>query len=492
MKQPSMKFGYRSVNLAIIAGVTLLVVVLNLVLYGVVDAYRLYLYTETKYEQNLSLGVEDFLGDLEGRGHEVKIRFCMGEEELSSDPVYSLVWNTACQLSEKFDFISVDTIHLLTNPDQVEKYLYKEQLNPETGLTEKVQVANLSKQSVIIDAGKTHVLQTLASFFVLDENQTITSYRGEEVMTGAVRYAVAEEHPKAYYTVNHGEKTSLPMLSLLVCAGYEVTPIDLLSETPTDTNGILLISTPAYDFVKGQEGVRGEIEKLEEFMEGGGLVIACLDPLSANTRSLEELFSRWGVEVTHEAVRDNQLSTTTDGFTLVTEYGANPEAEGLRDYLYQYNRARVVLKEASSLAVKEVAGKTVAPLLISSPSAKTYQGEGVVSEAGNFPLSAISLDQTSGGGVVVTASYYLGATDALDSNDYGNSDFLFGIMSRYGGQKTPVSAKRLLIENTRLEDLSIREARIYTFLLVCVLPLATLGTGAAVILRRRGGRRTKA
>ena len=489
MKQLSVKTNYKRINLAIIAGVTLLVVVLNLVLFGVVDAFGLYLYTATTYEQPLSSGVVDYLGDLEGKGHEVKIRFCMSEDDLTADPIYNLVWETACELAETFSFVSVDTISLLTHPDAVSKYLYKEQVNPETGLTETVQVANLSRQSVIIDGGKHHVLQSLASFFVLDEQKLITSYRGEEVMAGAVRYVTADSHPKAYYTTNHGEKVSLPMLELLVCAGYDITPIDLLSETPTDTEGILLISTPAYDFVKGSAGVRGEIEKIEEFMQGGGLVLACLDPLSANTRALEELLFRWGISVTHEAVRDNQLSTTTDGYTLVTEYAENQTAQELKNFLYQYNQARVVLREASSLTVSEVEGKTVAPLLLSSSSAKTYSEAGVTSDAGNFPLSALSLDNQSGGGVLVTASYYLAATDALDSNDYGNSDFFFGVIEKYAHQKTPVSAQRLQMDNRRLEDLSIGEARVYTLFLTVVLPLVPLFVGGVVLLRRRSGRR---
>ena len=94
----------------------------------------------------------------------------------------------------------------------------------------------------------------------------IIVYLSNEESSFELELTWLEEHPQAYSTVNHGEKTSLPMLSLFIRAGYEVTPIDLLSETPTDTNGILLISTPAYAFVKGQEGVRGEMEKLEELV----------------------------------------------------------------------------------------------------------------------------------------------------------------------------------------------------------------------------------
>ena len=107
MKRLSEKLGYKSTSAAILVGVVLLVAVLNLALYGVVDGYRLYLYAEAKYEHTLSEGAEDFLGDLCGEGHEVKIRFCMAEQDLAADPIYSLVWNTASQLSQKFDFIQL-------------------------------------------------------------------------------------------------------------------------------------------------------------------------------------------------------------------------------------------------------------------------------------------------------------------------------------------------------------------------------------------------
>lgn len=490
MKPLSAKASYKTTSLALTAGVTLLVIVLNLVLFGLVDGYGLYLYTATKYEHQLSEGIESFLGDLENKGHEVKIRFCMNEEDLSSDVVYSLVWNTACQLANTFDFIEVDTINLFTNPDEAAKYLYREEINPETGLSEQVKV-NLSRQSVIIDGGKHHVVQSLASFFQLDSNQTITAYRGEEVMASGVRYVVTDNHPKAYYTTNHGEKYSLSMLNLLVCAGYEVTPIDLLQEAPEDTDGVVFISVPVYDFVKGGEGVRGEIEKLEEFMQKGGMVIACLDPLTANTKELEALLSRWGITVTHQTVRDYDLSLPTDDFVLVTDYAGGEEAKALQALVQQDNDNRVILREASSLSLSEVEGKTVSPLLLSSKTAKAYKEDKVVSSDGQFTLSALSTNTQNGGGVLVTASYYFTANDALDSNEYGNSDFVYGVLSRYGDMPVPLSANSLRIENRRLENLSAKEARVYTVLLAVVLPLAVLSVGTVLLLRRRRGRRSE-
>ena len=483
------KTNYRFANAAISGSVLILVIVLTLVLYGLAQGYSLYLFAETQYTHQVHDSTIDFLSDLENDGRTVRIRFCMSEEQLQDDPVYRLVWNTAHQLKEKLPCISVETINLMRDPEEVEPYLFRWVENEQTGEKEWVQVATATRQTVIFDGETTHTMQSLSQFFHLDANQRITAYNGEQVMAAAVRYVLTDTHPKAYYTGSHGEVATAPLLNLLTCAGYEVTPIDLMHETPEDEKGILLIATPVYDFVEGAEGVTAEIEKIEDFMARGGLVIACLDPLSSNTTHLKALFARWGIVVEDGIVRDSENAITTDGYTLVASFGEGVEGKGLSELIGE--DARVILREASPLTVHLAEGKTTEPLLVSSSASKMYAHSGVVSDEGNFPLSAISIDQKSGGGVLVVASYYLGATDALESDEYGNSNFVLGAIGRYRGVKVPLSREKLRLDHDRLENLTMGEARRYTLLLTTLVPALVVVAGVVVLLRRKnsGGKR---
>ena len=175
-----------------------------------------------------------------------------------------------------------------------------------------------------------------------------------------------------------------------------------------------------------------------------------------------------------------------------------------------YNRARVLLREAAVLSVSEREGKTVSPLLVTSSSAVAVSGGKTVSDKGNYAVFAVSVQNTAApgtssapggaspamlssdgdfaGGMAVSTSYYLGAVDALGSDEYGNAAFLYALFARYRGQKTPVGATKLKIGSTLLRDLTVREARLWTLLVTGLPTLAVLAVGFTVIRRRRAAR----
>lgn len=498
--------------------VLVLTAVLNLTVYRLTDAFSLYLYSEETYEHTVGQGVLDGFADAEAKGDRVELIFCMPDDLLEDDRVYRLVRETARQLDEAFSFLSVRTVDAVARPDEVDEFRYVLRENGD-GSYERVEAYTVGRESVIAKGPVSHTVLSMSSFFVLNSQSSIEAYRGEEVMAGMIRYALSDTHPKAYFTSGHGESTTSALHDLLVCAGYELSAIDLLSETPDDTAGIFVVSNPLYDFYRGGEGVTAEIEKLRAYMENGGFVLLLLDPLAAYDENgapklpnLLSLAEEWGLSPQPAVIRDNAAAVTSDGYTVVCSYAEGGEAEALQSLVRPYNRARVLLREAAVLSVSEREGKTVSPLLVTSSSAVAVSGGKTVSDKGNYAVFAVSVQNTAApgtssapggassasavlssdgsfaGGMAVSTSYYLGAVDALGSDEYGNAAFLYALFARYRGQKTPVGATKLKIGSTLLRDLTVREARLWTLLVTGLPTLAVLAVGFTVIRRRRAAR----
>ena len=91
-----------------------LVMLLNILLAGIVEAFSLYLYAEVKYEHQIGEGVVEYLDEFNHIECEANIIFCMAKEDLEKDPVYALVYHTATQLADKLSFVKVSHVNVST------------------------------------------------------------------------------------------------------------------------------------------------------------------------------------------------------------------------------------------------------------------------------------------------------------------------------------------------------------------------------------------
>ena len=77
------------------------------------------------------------------------------------------------------------------------------------------------------------------------------------------------------------------------------------------------------------------------------------------------------------------------------------------------------------------------------------------------------------------------AYDAITTNEYGNRDLLFLLFEELSGAAVPKGCSYLIFSPTTLEDLTMREARLWTALLAVVAPLAVAVAGMIVLKKRR-------
>ncbi len=476
-------------RVGVMAALIATLVVFNVVVYGLSNRYTWYFYEEESYSHTISHATDQYLESLESLG-QVKILFCDSPDALEADKVYNLVWQTANQFAERYDFITVENVNIYTHPEKVEryKYLWDEETNdyakdPETG--DRIKAADINTSSVIFAGSHDHIVLGMSNFFVLDENSIITAYNGEEITASMIRWTLTENHPVAYFTASHGESYTSAFYNRLICAGYQVKAIDLLTEE-LDEAGILVISNPQYDFVEGnpEKNIRAELEKMDEFLEKGGTVYAMMDPLVTNTVRLDAFFRKWGIQREKMTVKDPDQSVTQDGYSLICQY----ENEGLGMELAQemdkINAGRVVIGQASPLTLTPVEGKTVSSILKASGGASGHHNGEIADTRGNYSLAAVSQDK-NGGSVFVVGSANFTAIDAMTTNEYGNRDLIFLLFQRLSGADVPTGCTFLMFSPTTLENLTMGEARLWTCLVAVLVPVAVCAVGVFTVVRRR-------
>lgn len=476
------------------------IVAVNVVIYGLATHFGWYFYTGEHYEHTIGHATDAYLSEVADRG-EVRLLFCSSADALEADAVYNLVWQTAKQYAERYDFLKIENINIYTNPELVKPYKYRREadgsytVDPENGGL--VKINDISTASVIFVSDADFAVLTMESFFVLATDKTITAYSGEEVTAAMIRRVLTTERPIAYFTTKHGETYSAAFNRRLLFAGYNAREIDLWQETPEVGDGnILVISNPRYDLDRGDAsaGVRGELDRMEEFLSAGGSVYIMLDPLLTGTTGLEKFLGDWGITPRRivegdrrdaVTVRDSANAVTTDGYGLVTSFGDSDLAREISREMEAAGAGRVIVREAMPLDLTEREGKTVSSLLTASATATAHANGKTVDSAGGYTVAAVSRDNTTGGGVFAVGSVFLTAQDTITTNEYGNKDLIFLVFRHLSGAAVPIGTTYLLFSSGTLEGLTMRAARLWTVLVAVIVPVAVGATGFVLVRRRR-------
>lgn len=478
----------RLAGAAFVAATLAVLILVNVIINALAVRFSWYFYTEERYEHTIGGAADAVLANTP-EGQSVRVLFCMAEEKMEGDTVYALVLNTFRQLAARYDFIEIEFVNIYLHPELVSRYRVRT-----TAAGEKIESA-ITEYSVILVSGEDEErfrVENLQSFFVLDESQMITAYNGEEIAISCIAWTLTDSHPVAAFTMGHGENQSdlLAFYTTLVAAGYDIMLLDLNEDIPEGVE-LIVIANPRWDFLRGAvgSGYDSELDRLDAFLGGGGTLFVSLDPYAkAPLSGLRGFLAERGLAATQDVIRDSQNSITTDGYTLVTEFAPSAFGTALVDRLGEFSTSRAIVREASVLSLSSVNGYTVEPILLSSSSSESYRDGELVSGEGGFPVLAVSEKPLEGGGratVFLSSSVYFLANDVMNSAIYANRDVVLASMEAASGQPAPVGCRVLSIDNSRLEDLTMREARFYTFLTAAAVPLILCAVGMFVIIRRK-------
>lgn len=451
--------------------------------------YEWYLYTGKKYEHNIG-NAPDAVFEALDRNKKTDIYFCMSEEDISATSAYSLVYKTAQQLSERYDFISSPKIlntFLPSDSKKIDSYAQ----NPDGTKNQ------ISKETVIFDCeGKFRVL-TLSDFFDLDTSGNITAYRGEEIMTCFIAYVESEKNPKVAFTASHGESSTEALLKTFIYSGYDLCgggsgTINLATDDIEEGTEYIVISSPIYDFEKAAQGslVKSEIEKLDSFVASGGNILVIKDPYTQRLPNLDGLMEKYGMKIKYGIVSDDVNSVTTDKRSIKAILADSEKAKETSDRINKTagsNSDRDIVVSTSSAIELTDSGKfTTDRLLVSHNGARINYFDGG-EERGQFTLAAVSYDSSKEKGHSVTL--FVGAktfsSSLISSDAYSDRDFVYSLIETNGSTKAPVGATILQYDSLYLENLTVGKTRVYAIVLIGVIPSAVALCGVFVYLRRR-------
>ena len=438
-----------------------------------------------RYEHTIGDSSETFFADLD-QGREMKIRFCMNEEDLEADSAYRLVLETARQFADKYDFISVDFINTVVYPDEVARYKYG--AAPERDENNNlIKKNNVTSMSVIFDAGgNDFMVSSLPVFFILDSEQYVIGYDGERVMSALIHRTLADEHPVAAFTRGHGETSNELLYNILVCAGYSITTVDLAKEEIPAGTTLLVVSNPLYDFETGAagSGIVSEIERLGAFAEAGGTVFAVLDPLITGLPHLNAYLEGWGLQRREGTVRDMINSLTSDGYAVSTSFASSEIGDAIRERIRDFSDADVVLKRAAAIDLDAPDGVTASPVLSVGRTASIWADGEKVDSAGSYAVAAYA-ERENGAGVFLVSSVYMTSSDAIRTNGYANADFIYAVLEYSDGARVPLGTKVMMIETEKLEGVTRGTIRLTLALLFAVIPAVVVTVGAVIRIKRK-------
>ena len=489
----------------LVAIIVAAVVFVNVICYTLSSFFGLYLYVPEEPDFTIGDTFSDMFREAsEQGGKRVTVTFCKSEEEVIADSTGNYVRETALRFAEKYpELIKIRYINLITKYDTKtgedvadELEIYKKDMKGKDNVLHKTSVIFSTDTSWRVLTGIVSGVG-YADFYTLDSSYYITSYNGEEKFASMVAWVLSDDHGTAYFTVGHGESASPELNSVLTCAGYHVSTLNLkdskLTSIPEDAE-LIIISNPTTDIERGKfgSGVVAEYELIKSYAEGGGDIFVTVDPYAKRLPNLYALLEEYGISVSKtedgemQTVKDMNNAITTDGFTLVAELDGsedNAVARGMAEKLSELGGS-VILRDVAPL---KLTGSARA-LLVTSESSECFAGGEVSDSQGSYPIAAYSTfvgDSGKTSGLFFIPSIYLTATDAMVTNGYANKDFVYSLLDVfYERGDMPYGTGSIVYNTGLLENLTMGTARIYTAVILAV-PVALGAFGAVMLIRRK-------
>ncbi|MBO7304079.1 MAG: Gldg family protein [Clostridia bacterium] len=494
IKQMAESDGFSSTTMT--ALVIAVVMVVNIFLYIVVQAFGLYLYKIENDDLSLSGATDALFAEAISEGKKVKVSFCMTEDVIKTHDTGAFVYKTAKYFEERYEgFIELDFINIITQRNEHGELISLSKYKTDMyGAKTPIYASSVifeyeDNYRVVSD---TYTTAGFAPFFVLDSELQADAYNGEEVFAGMVSWVLSSEHKRAYFTSHHGETADLAFSNLLSYAGYYVDLIDLRKEEVPKDADLVIISNPTSDFESGS-GLRAEIDRLKSYADEGGNIMVMLDPYVKTLATLEAFLAEYGIAFSttenkqgkkiRNMIKDPNGAVMTDGFTLVTEYSSDPLAKAIEKAVSTYTDGSVLVREVSALSLSDGAK----PLLISSSSSVLEAGGKTVARGGSYCAAAYASRDTENGktNIFVVPSAYIAVSDAIVTTGYSNRDFMYAIFEYlYGAKGMPYGSNVAVYDAETLENLKMGTAKIYTAIIMAIPATITL-VGVAVITKRK-------
>ncbi len=313
-----------------------------------------------------------------------------------------------------------------------------------------------------------------------------TSFDGEGAITSAIDYVTNEDQPQLYLLEGHGEK-DLPanFSEQLERENIETVSLSLptVDEIPEDADCIMIYS-PASDISEKEKHM------LADYVSDGGKLFVAAGPVKEeNLTNLNSLLENYQVETAEGIVIEGDRSRYAFGYP----YMLLPEMtdSDITDSLIEARYSAILPVSGGMTVTGSSANGTVTELLTTSEDSFAkkdgYQLDSYDYEDGDtygpFAL-AVSVEDNSGGQIVwFSSSVFM--EDMYNAYSSGaNSDLAMNAVSSLIGE-TQAMAIRSKSLNYNYLTISDSTSSLLKVLMIGVFPLAYLGIGIVIIMRRR-------
>ena len=507
------KFKYGSLAIGLTAAVIAFIIILNAV-FSALSAHFFWYFDMTPGQiYQMSDESEEYLDRLVGAKDRISICFFADKDELgqsvssSSSIMDSSMWGMkpihelALQLDDRYDFISVKYIDADSDPDAVKAIVGEDYYAVNTFTSRHVLILNDSYEldengDIIFDAAgkpveyKDFRLCTRNSFYLFDHSTGyVNAFRGDYYFASTIMSLTKIKKPTVYFLSGHGETVgdissesptsygnATALYYLFEETGFKIRKIDLKYDDfdANDENAVVVIYAPQRDITSSSTTLDiNETDKINSFLAGkGNSMMVFFDSKSASLPNLAALVKEHtGAEISKVKAHDlGEASVSTDGYSIVGVYNDNDAANRLS------TKEKVVFKDAYPIVIPSDVTKTSAIITLPATSdAASYNGTAAL-----MTESATE----NGGRIMLCASAVYANNEMLEHDVYNNKNLLISVLYAMNVKDVPLNINVKLVRNEGLDRTEL-EARIWTLVIVGVIPASVAIIGTIVYVRRK-------
>lgn len=420
--------------------------------------------------------------------------------DISATKLYSITSNTKVVVNALEDDVTIywivqsgeedDIVEtLLGKYDSLSDHITVVKKNPDVYPTfaEQYTSETVKNNSLVVECGDRSRYISYDDIYVQETNMYsysyTTSFDGEGAITSAIDYVTTEDLPQMYILEGHGEQ-DLPenFQEQIEKENIETDTLSLLNvdEIPEDADA-LLIYEPSSDLSEE------EVDMLYEYAENGGKLLVIAGPTQDGTlENLYSLLSNYGVETCEGiVVEGNRNNYTMQPYVLLPEMSSHEITDSLIEANYYPN-----MPISQGMIVNDESGAVTSLLTTTDESySKTagYELTTYEKEEGDIdgPFTvALSVDCSNEGQIVwfSSAAFLDDMYNALSSGS--NSDLAMNALSSLIGEREAMAIRSKSLNYNYL-SITDSTASLLKTLMIGVFPLAYLGVGVVVILKRR-------
>lgn len=420
--------------------------------------------------------------------------------DISSTKLYSITSNTKVVVNALEEDVTIYWIvqsgeedavieNLLNKYDSLSDHISVVKKNPDVYPTfaEQYTDETVQNNSLVVECGERSRFIGYDDIYVQEADMYSysynTSFDGEGAITSAIDYVVTEDLPQLYVLEGHGEQELPSTFSdQIEKENIEVNTLSLLTvdEIPEEADCILIYA-PSSDISTEEK------DMLSEYTKNGGKLMVVAGPVEdGSLDNLYSLLSDYGVEPCEGiVVESDREHYTLQPYVLLPDMNSDEITDSLIDEHYY-----AIMPISLGLDVSG-ADSSVTTLMTTSDTSFSkiagYDLETYEKEDGDIdgPFAvAVSVDCDNEGQIVwFTSSAFL--EDMYNAFSSGaNSDLAMNALSSLIGEREAMAIRSKSLNYNYL-NISSSTASLLKVLMIGVFPLAYLGIGIGVILRRR-------